>query len=175
MILAVGLVTAVIVSDIGDGRQRIGVVQLVGGTVDKAVALDEGKLLGIRTVDVDTVQTGRIVAASGIELSILACIQSRRRKEVGDGVDFGRLNIAEFPVYPPDVYALGNLLVFMGTVVVVRIEVTVIAFITLCDVAHFIYLVIFLGSDCQQHGDEHQQREYVSLHPKALLFLMTIQ
>ena len=94
---------------------------------------------------------------------------------MGDGVDFGGNDVAEFAVYPPDVYALGNLLVFMGTVVIVRIEVTVIVFITLCDVAHFIYLVIFLGSDCQQHGDERQQREYVSLHPKALLFLVSIQ
>ena len=74
VVLTVGLVTAVVVGNIGDGRQCVGVVQLVGGTVDKAVALDEGKLLGFRTVNVNTVQTGCIVATSGIELSILARI-----------------------------------------------------------------------------------------------------
>ena len=134
MILTAGLVSAVIVEDIGKWRERVHEEKLVRLCLDKAVGLCEGEVVWFGTVDEDTALTGRVVV-----LTVHAAVESRVHEQVVHGVGLCGNDVAEGAVYGPGTDALGNFLV-AGGVVVVLIKVIVVA--ALGDVSHLVNLVV---------------------------------
>ena len=139
MILTAGLVSAVIVEDIGKWRERVHEEKLVRLCLDKAVGLCEGEVVWFGTVDEDTALTGRVVAACVVVLTVHAAVKSSVHEQVGHGVGLCGNDVAEGAVYGPGTDTLGNFLV-AGGVVVVLIKVIVVA--ALGDVSHLVNLVV---------------------------------
>ena len=137
MVLAAGLVAAVVVLYGGIGRERVHEEMLVGLSLHEAVGLGKGEVIVVGTVDEDTAQAGRVVAAGVVVLAIHTVVERGVHEEVGHGVGLSRRDIAEGAIDGPCVDALGNLLI-AGGVVVVLVEFVV----TLGDVAALVDLVV---------------------------------
>ena len=144
MVLTAGLVAAVVVEDVGIGREGVHEEELVRLCLYKAVGLCEGKVIWLGTVDENTALTGRVVAARVVVLTVHAAVESGVHEQVVHGIGFCGNDVAEGAVYGPGVYTLGNLLV-TGSVVVVLVEVIVVA--ALGDVSHIVNLIVGVLSE----------------------------
>ena len=118
MVFAIEFVATVIVNNIGNRRQCIGKVIFVWLKRNVVVWLHKGKLVSQRTVDDNTVDTGRVIIANSVILTIESSIEYCVHKEMLHGIGLCRCHVTKTSVDSPYTKPLGNLFVFCGIVIV---------------------------------------------------------
>ena len=98
-VLTVGIVAAVVVVDVGEWREGVGEVHLLGLLYEEAVGLSEDERAALLAVDEDAAQAGRVVVARGVVLAIDARVERGVLEEVWQGVGCGRHDVAELPTF----------------------------------------------------------------------------
>ena len=165
MVFTMLLVAAVVVADIGIGRQRVEkqeVFRLLGGVV---VGVGEEELSKGLAVDKDTILTGTVVVAYGVVFAIDTGIVDAVLVEMGHRVKLCALDVAKTTVYRPRPHALRHLLVAgLCGVTAVGVEVVVglvTELVTLYDVAIGIHFIIHLSLQ-RQCGAGYECEKQVS-------------
>ena len=119
---AVGLVAAAIVAHVGDGRQGVGEVKLIGLAVHVAIGLREDELPVSVTVHEDAVLASGIVVAGGVVFAVPSLVEGCTHEEMRHRVGLSRTDVAETAVNSPHTQTHGYRL--RGRcVVAVRVEV----------------------------------------------------
>lgn len=131
MIFTIGLVSAIIIRNVGKWRQRVCEVQLVGLPYYVAVWLCEYELIRERPVYDNAVFPCRIVVAGGVVLSVQSGVECGVGVQMRNCVGYGGSYVTEFTVYGPYVQSGRNFLVACG-VVVVFVEIPVLVVVYLC-------------------------------------------
>ena len=143
MVFTVLLVTTVVIADVGIGRQRVQVqevLRFLGGIV---IGIRKDKLAEGFPVYEDTVQSRGIVVTDGVIFSKHSGVIDAVLVKVWHGVQLRLTDISEFPVHRPGPYPFGHLLVVLDGISFVGVECAI--FITLCDIAGRIHLIIHLS------------------------------
>ena len=130
MIFTVCFVTTVVVTQVGDGREGIGEMEVAGLFEYHIIDLGEGKLLFLLAVYEDTVLAGGVVITQCVILHLSSHGQCGLGVEMRHRVYVNSLDISEFLVNGPYVDSLRNLFVLLGGVVVKGIECTTVLIIT---------------------------------------------
>ena len=148
MVLAVGLIAAIVVKYAGIGRQGVHVQQFVWLLIHKTVGLGKYEVIAIRTVDKDTTQSGGIVASRGVIVAIHATIKSGIHKQVRQGVGLCRNYITKPSVDSPRVEPLRNLLVLCGILAMLVEVLASAAYVSV--LVNLIEITISLSADMSQ-------------------------
>ena len=167
VILSVGAVAAVVIREVGEGRERVGEVKLADGLHEIVVGLGEDKLPLVVSVNEDAGLSRRAEVAR----SVIFATQSRGEDSVGKhvrhGVEWRGRTVAKALVDGPDVDALGDLFVRSERVGVVPC-------VSAADVSVLVDLVeVVIAQGVLRHGqremdsEKEKQREYL-LHFRNL-------
>ena len=162
VILAVGLITTVVVENVGIGREGVHEEELLGPFLHKAVGLRKDEdIVDDRTIDEDSAQARCVVVTRSVVLAIGTCVEGGVHEEVRHRVRHCWDHIAKLLVDGPHIDTLGNHLV-LRRVVVVLIEFRVVA--ALGHVTHLVNLVKrVLGTDrCQRQQCNEKQTQSFS-------------
>ena len=157
VVFSVRLVTAVVILDIGVGRQRVHEEERLRAFFREAVWLGENKIVGhIRTIDEDTAQTGGVVATRSVVFTVNTVIEGGVHKEVRQGIGNAGNHVTEFPVNRPNIESLRYLLIACG-VVAVLVEVVVLR--VLGDITRLVNLIVGDLGHNSSYGQHQRQQQ----------------
>ena len=117
VILAVGLITTVVVEDVGIGREGVHEEELLRPFLHKAVGLRKDEdIIDDRTIDEDSAQARCVVVTRSVVLAIGTCVEGGVHEEVRHRVRHCWDHIAKLLIDGPHIDTLGNHLVLRRVV-----------------------------------------------------------